>query len=120
MVYTYAMNEVDAYLDRLEAPQRAELQRIREIVRKTVPEAEEVISYMMPTFKYKDRSLLHYAAFKNHMSIFPTATPPEVLKDRLKDYRTAKGTIQFTLDNPLPEELIKEIIAVRRNQIDSK
>lgn len=112
------MDEVDAYLADIPKPQRLELERIRSVVKRLVPDAEESISYMMPTFKYKKKPLLYYAAFKNHMSLFPTPGPTGILKDKLASYTVSKGTIQFTLDKPLPEDVIIEIVLCRKAEID--
>ncbi|MDB5165745.1 MAG: hypothetical protein JWM00_635 [Candidatus Saccharibacteria bacterium] len=106
------MPVVDEYLERVAAPQRAELERIRAIVKQVVPDAEEVITYAMPGFKYEGKYLIAYAPFKDHMSIFPGADPVGLLKDKLKDNITGKGTIQFTLDKPLAEDTIREIVAL--------
>ena len=111
------MTVIDDYLATHATPgQRTELERIRTIVRRIVPDAddiEEVISYAIPTINYKGKHLVHFAAFKDHMSIFPTAGPTEALKDKLTGYKVSKGTIQFTLEKPLPESLIREIIEHR-------
>jgi uncharacterized protein YdhG (YjbR/CyaY superfamily) len=113
-------NRVEHYLAQVEQPQRVELERIRSMVLSSVPDAIEGISYGMPGFKYKGVYLLGFGAFKNHMSLFPTSEPIEVLKEKLGAYTIAKGTIQFTLNNPLPDELIREILLCRINQIDKK
>jgi uncharacterized protein YdhG (YjbR/CyaY superfamily) len=112
------MTVIDDYLAKIDAPQRAELERIRKIVKTTVPEVKEVISYGMPGFKYKDKYLIAFSAFKDHLSLFPTSRPVEELESKLSKYKLSKGTIQFTLDNPIPESLIKEILLVRINDID--
>lgn len=109
------MSEVDEYLKKVDPAQRKELERIRKIVKKIAPDAEEVISYRVPTFKYNKKPLLYYAAFKNHMSLFPGA--PLRLKDKLEGYKLRKGTIQFTVEKPLPESLIKEIVHSRLAEI---
>lgn len=111
------MNEVDAYLSKVEPKQRAELERVRRIIRQTVPDAVELISYGVPAFKYKDKPLAYYSVSKDHMSFFPTSGPVEALKDELEGYKTSKGTIQFTLEKPLSEKLIKDILAARIDQI---
>ena len=69
------MSVVDDYLKNLPEPQKAELERIRKIVKQTVPEAEEVISYGVPGFKYKGKYLITFAAFKDHLSLFPGSAP---------------------------------------------
>lgn len=64
----------------------------------------------IPGFKYQEEYLLGYAAFKDHLSIFPTSEPIEMMKEKLKRYKTTKGTIKFTLKNKLDKKLLKEII----------
>jgi uncharacterized protein YdhG (YjbR/CyaY superfamily) len=107
----------DKYLDQLDKPEKEELIRIRAIVKEMVPEAVETISYGMPGFKYKGKYLLGYAAFKEHLSLFPTSVPIEELKGKLKDFKIAKGTIQFTLNKPIPDDLIREIVGARLKQL---
>jgi uncharacterized protein YdhG (YjbR/CyaY superfamily) len=111
------MSPVDEYLAGIDPPQRAELKRIREIVRRLVPEADEGISYRIPGFKYQGKYLLGYAAFKDHLSLFPTAWPIEALAERLEGYKLARGTIQFTLENKLSEELLSDLVKVRLKAI---
>lgn len=96
------------------------MERIRQIVKTTVPEAVELISYDMPGFKYRGKYLLGYAAFTHHLSLFPTPRPIELMAGQLAGYKTSKGTIQFTLETPLSEELIRQIVRLRRDNIDSK
>lgn len=114
------MTVIDTYLQDIDSKQRTELERIRTITKNAVPTAEEKIAYGMPTMTYKGKNLLHFAAFKDHMSLFPTSGPTEELAAKLKDYKTSKGTIQFTLEKPLPEILIREIINLRVRDIDAK
>lgn len=111
------MSAIDDYLDKVPLPQRIELERIRVVVKDVVPDAVESISYGMPAFKYKDKPLVYFAAFKNHLSLFPTSGPTEALKEQLKDFTVSKGTIQFTTDKPIPESLIREILQVRLDHI---
>lgn len=112
------MSDIDAYLDGVTASQRKVLEHIRQLIAQTVPEAEETISYEMPTFKYKKKNLIHFAAFKNHLSIFPTPGPMNHMEESLKPYRTGKGTLQFTEDAPIPDALIKELLIIRKQSID--
>lgn len=111
---------VDDYLANLPAGQKSELTRIRTLVKKLVPESEESISYGIPAFKFKNKPLIYYAAFKDHLSVFPTTKPPQVLQDKLKDFKQGKGTIQFTLEKPLNDELIGEIVSIRKQEILEK
>lgn len=101
------------------AQQRAELERVRAIVHKTLPEAEEVITYGMPGFRYKKKYLISFGAFKDHLSVFPGSESIAVLQDELKDFKQSKGTIQFTADHQLPESTIKAIITQRQAEIDN-
>lgn len=114
------MSDIDEYLKNVTPTQRAELERIRKIVKKLVPETEEVISYGIPTFKHKGTYLLYFGAFKNHMSIFPGSALTQAVKEKLDGYKIAKGTIQFTADNPLPESIIKEIVTNRLRSISKR
>lgn len=113
------MNEVDTYLNNVPTDKRQVLSHIRKTVKELVPDAVESISYMMPAFKYKNKPLVYYAAFKNHMSIFPTPWPAEQFKEELKAFAVSKGTVQFTLERPLPDELLHKIILARKTQIDA-
>jgi uncharacterized protein YdhG (YjbR/CyaY superfamily) len=105
---------VDAYLAAVPEPARSTLEKMRALIRSTVPaEATEAIGYGMPTFRYKG-ALVAYAAFKNHCSLFPmNASLVEAFKDELKEYKTLKGTIQFTVDKPLPAALVKKLVKAR-------
>jgi uncharacterized protein YdhG (YjbR/CyaY superfamily) len=108
---------IEGYLKKVPPSQRTELERIRKIVQRLVPDAEEVISYGMPTFKYKGKNLIHFAAFKNHLSIFPTAEPIKTLHEEFKPFIASKGTLKFTEDKPIPERLIKALVKQRLEAI---
>lgn len=92
------MSVIDEYLNALPEPQRRELARIRDIAKHVVPDAEEILAYRMPTLSYAGKHLIHFAAFKNHMSIFP-------------------GTIRFTPVDPVPESVIEAIVRKRWAEI---
>lgn len=112
------MSVIDEYLEGLPSAQRATLTHIRKVIKETVPESEEVISYGMPTFKYKKKNLIHFAAFKDHLSVFPTVEPMDKLVEKLAPYRTGKGTLQFSDNAPLPDEIIRELVLLRKQIID--
>lgn len=107
------MSAIDAYLATIDSVQKDALERVRRIIHAAAPDAIEVISYGMPGFQQAGHYLIGFAAFKDHLSLFPTSQPIEVMKAQLSAYKLAKGTIQFTLDMPVPEALIKEIVALR-------
>lgn len=111
------MSVIDEYLQNVSEPQKAALERVRKIIKQTAPDAEEVITYGMPGFKYRGKYLIAFAPFKNHMSVFPGGEAVGIIKDELHGYKTATGTVQFTLDNPLPEELIKDLVKIRLSAI---
>ena len=113
------MSVIDEYLNKLAPPQKEELERIRKIVISAVPEAVEIISYGIPTFQYKGKYLIGFYVYKNHMSLFPTSKPIEVLKSKLNDFKLSKGTIQFTLAKKIPEPVIRNLILYRIDQIDN-
>ena len=110
---------IDEYLSKVEPRHRAELERIRALVKQLVPSVEETMSYGMPTLKYKNRALVYFTASKKHMSFFPSSWAIEELKDKLKEYKTTDHTIQFTLEKPLPEALIKELVLTHVRDIDA-
>jgi uncharacterized protein YdhG (YjbR/CyaY superfamily) len=114
------MTVIDDYLDKCSGLEKLEIEKIRLIVNKEVPEAQEVITYGMPGFKYKGKYLLAFNIFKDHIGLFPTAGPIDALKDKLTDFKTSKGGIQFTPQKPIPESLIKEILFARIAQIQHK
>jgi uncharacterized protein YdhG (YjbR/CyaY superfamily) len=111
------MRTVEDYLKNATPAQRAEYERIRRIVKRLVPNAEEVISYGIPTFKYKGKYVLYFGAFKGHMSLFPGAHLTAVLREKLSGYKMAKGTIQFTEDHPIPDSVVEEIVSERLAEI---
>jgi len=113
------MSVIDDYLDRFSGSEKAELEKIRSIVVKTVPEAEEVITYGMPGFKYKGKYLIAFSAFRDHIGLFPTSGPIETLNHKLTNFKTSKGGIQFTPAKPIPESLVKDILITRMNEISN-
>lgn len=88
------------------------LQQLRLAIKEAAAQATETISYNIPTFKV-NKSLVYYAAYKNHIGFYPTATPLVAFKEELSAYKTSKGAIQFPLGKPLPIALIKKIVKYR-------
>jgi uncharacterized protein YdhG (YjbR/CyaY superfamily) len=107
-------SSVEAYLAALPEEQRAALEDLRATIRAAAPDATEVISYGMPAFKAHGRSLVGYAAFKDHCSLFPMNSALIArFADDLKPYSTSKGTIRFTVDRPLPKALVRKLVRAR-------
>jgi uncharacterized protein YdhG (YjbR/CyaY superfamily) len=115
-----APKSIDEYLARVPQPARDTLKRVRAAIRSTVPpEATEAISYGIPAFKYKG-TLIWFAAFEKHCSVFPTAAVIGQFKKELKSYSLSKGTIQFPTNKPLPTALIRKLVKARLAQIENK
>ena len=112
---------MEAYLAEAPEPHRTTLERVRAMIRAAAPEeAEECISYGMPAFRYKG-ALVGYAAFKNHCSFFPMGSAVlDELGDEVAAYRTAKGTLQFAPDKPLPAGLVKKLVRARVRQNEER
>ncbi|RRN65803.1 iron chaperone [Caulobacter sp. 602-1] len=106
---------IDDYLSKLPAEQRLALETLRGQIRAVVPQAEETISYGLPTFKLNG-NLVHFGAAARHCAFYPGAVI-EAFAERLAGFETAKGTIRFQPENPLPPELVRDIVSfcVARN-----
>lgn len=114
-----AVSTVDEYFAQIEREDfRLALQQLREVLRSELPEAQEVISYGMPSFKMRV-SLVYYAAFKNHLSFFPAAMPDDLLSE-LNEFKVSKGTIQFQPEKPIPEELVRKLVRARLERENSR
>jgi uncharacterized protein YdhG (YjbR/CyaY superfamily) len=103
---------VSEYIAQFPKPVQEILQKIRKAIKESAPLAEEGISYQMPAFK-QNGILVYFAAFKNHISFFPTSSGVFAFKKELTGYDTSKGTIRLTLDKPIPYNLIKKIVKFR-------
>jgi len=103
---------IDEYLSAVPENIRKILEKIRETIHSAAPSAKEVISYGMPAFKINS-VLVYFAAAKNHIGFYPTASPIVVFKEELAEYKTSKGAIQFPIDKPIPYDLITRIVEYR-------
>ena len=110
---------IDEYIALFSKDVRNILEALRKAIRDVAPQAEEGISYQIPTYKLNG-NLVHFAAFKDHISFFPTSSGVEAFKEKLKSYKTSKGTIRFPLDEPIPFDLIEEIVRFRVKENLSK
>jgi uncharacterized protein YdhG (YjbR/CyaY superfamily) len=93
------------------------LQKIRGIVHDLAPEGEEAIAYGIPTFRLKKKNLVHFGAFKNHIGFYPTPTGMDAFKEQLSKYESGKGSAKFPLNQPIPYDLIKEIVQFRITEV---
>jgi uncharacterized protein YdhG (YjbR/CyaY superfamily) len=109
---TEAPQTIDAYIADFPEEVQAILQRIRQLIREAAPQATEAISYQMPTFKLHG-NLVHFAAFSEHIGFYPTPTGIEAFREELAPYVGGKGSIRFPLDQPIPYDLIRQIVLYR-------
>ena len=110
---------IDAYIAACTPKAQSILHRIRHSVQDIAPEAEEMISYRMPAFR-QGRMLIYFAAFKNHIGIFPPVRGDAKLEKAVARYAGAKGNLRFPLDEPIPFALIKRIVRLRLKQATAK
>jgi uncharacterized protein YdhG (YjbR/CyaY superfamily) len=103
---------IDEYIQTFPENIQTILEKMRQTIRKAAPEAVETISYRMPAFKLNG-ILVYFAAAKNHIGFYPTASPIEVFKKELSPYKTSKGAIQFPLNMPVPWDLVEKIVKFR-------
>ncbi|MGO4697982.1 iron chaperone [Paenibacillus sp. 2TAB26] len=103
---------IDQYIAHYSPEIQDILEKIRGVIKVAAPEATEKISYQMPTFVLHG-NLVHFAAYKNHIGLYPAPSGIEAFKQQLSPYKGAKGSIRFPLDEPIPYELIGEIVKYR-------
>jgi len=106
------VNDIDQYISGFSSEIQAILQEIRVTIKKAAPEAQEAISYQMPTFKLNG-NLIHFAAFKNHIGVYPAPTGIEQFRKELSAYKGGKGSVQFPFSLPMPYDLISRIVKYR-------
>lgn len=96
------------------------LKKFRNIIKDTVPEAQEAISYQIPTFKLNGKNLVHFAAYEKHVGFYPTPSGIEKFKVELAQYKPAKGSVKFPLNKSIPYDLIKRIVQFRVKEQQKK
>ncbi len=103
---------IDEYISGFPDEIRLLLEEVRKTIRNAAPEATEAISYQMPTFRLNG-NLVHFAAFKNHIGLYPAPTGIETFSKELSAYKGGKGSVQFPISEPLPLDLITRIVRFR-------
>jgi uncharacterized protein YdhG (YjbR/CyaY superfamily) len=106
------MNSIDEYIALFPDEIQKKLQELRTTIKVSAPDATEKISYQMPTFFLKG-NLVHFAAFKDHIGFYPAPRGIEAFKQELSIYEGSKGTVRFPLDQPLPLDLVSNIVKFR-------
>jgi uncharacterized protein YdhG (YjbR/CyaY superfamily) len=107
---------IDEYIGGFPKNVQEILEQIRLTIRKAAPDTEETISYKMPTFTLKGRYLVYFAAYKNHISLYPVPISIEEFKEELSAYESGKGAAKFPLDQPIPFDLITKIVKFRAKE----
>lgn len=110
---------VDEYISMFPNETNCILNEIRNTIKKAAPLAEEVISYQMPAYKQQGM-LVYFAAYKNHIGLYPTASGVIAFKDEITSYKNSKGAIQFPIDKPMPLDLITRIVKHRLHENEMK
>ena len=103
---------IDEYISKFPEDVQEILRRLRLVIKDIAPEAEEKISYQMPTF-YLKGNLVHFAAYKNHIGFYPSPSGIEAFKEELSVYKVGKGSVKLPINEPMPFELIKRIVDFR-------
>lgn len=103
---------IDEYISQFPPHIQEILQMLRKVIKEAAPDAQEKISYQMPTFVLHG-NLVHFAAFKNHIGFYPTPSAIEAFKDELAKYKGGKGSVQFPIEESMPYELVSDIVKFR-------
>lgn len=112
---------IDEYIANQPESVQPVLQRVRRIIRKVLPRAEETISYRIPTYKRDGQNVVYFAGFKSHWSLFPvTGTVRAQLKRQLSSYEGGKGTVRFPLSEPMPARLVERIVRKLAQAADAR
>jgi uncharacterized protein YdhG (YjbR/CyaY superfamily) len=114
-VQKHSAANIDRYIKPFPPAVRVKLKTVRSLIKRLAPGAEEAVKYGIPTFVLNG-NLVHFAAFKDHLGFYPASSGIAAFKNELKKYDTAKGTVRFPFDQPLPLSLIKKIVKFRINE----
>lgn len=113
-----AARDIDSYLADMDEPKRSTLQQLRLSVLDVIPEADECISYGMPAFKVKGKTVAGFAAFRNHLSYLPhSGSVLPALEAELAGYDATKGSLHFAVDQPLPPDLVRKLVTTRLQEL---
>jgi uncharacterized protein YdhG (YjbR/CyaY superfamily) len=116
-----ATKEIDEYLAALEEPKRSTLAQLRETIMSIVPDAEQCISYGMPAFKLRGKTIAGFAAFKNHLSYLPhSGSVIPGLSTETKGFSGTKGSLHFPIDRPLPKTIVKKLLVARIAEVSAR
>lgn len=112
------MPEVDDYFAGLDIPARRAFEHVRALALEVAPEAGQGTTYGMAAMTYDGKPLLAFYAAKKHLSLFPcSGWVVDAVRDRLEGYSLARGTVRFTADHPLPDDVVRDLVATRVHEI---
>ena len=113
-----AGSDIDRYLTGLDEPKRSTLEQLRRDVLAVLPDAQECLSYGVPGFKVKGKTIAGFAAFKNHLSYLPhSGSVLPALADELAEYKGTRSSLHFAVDQPLPSGLVRTLIVARMREL---
>jgi uncharacterized protein YdhG (YjbR/CyaY superfamily) len=116
MAMMKSTSSIDEYINKQPVKTQKILNKVRAIVNKIIPDAEEAMRYGIPTFRLKE-NLVHFAAYEHHIGFYPSPPVIAAFSKDIKGYTSSKGAIQFPLDAPIPYELIKAMTKFRIEQL---
>lgn len=105
--------DIDEYVSGFPADVQEILQEVRRTIRGVVPDADEAIKYQIPTFVLNKKNLIHFAAYKSHIGVYPVPRGDSAFTEAIVSHQTGKGTAQFPLDRPIPYDLIRSMVEFR-------
>ncbi|HET8804610.1 MAG TPA: DUF1801 domain-containing protein [Aequorivita sp.] len=111
---------IDLYIETFPKNVREILQMVRDTIKKSAPNSVESISYGMPAFKLNGKPLVYFGGYKNHIGFYALPSGNEAFQKELLNYKTGKGSIQFSLEKDIPWELIEDIVKFRVEEIQQK
>lgn len=114
------MDEVQEYIDQFEGEQKTRLEKMRQLVLAEAPEAKEAIMYGLVGYKMNEKPLVYFGGFTNHTGFYATPNGHEAFSEEFSKYKQGKGSVQFPLDQPLPVDLIRRVVAYRKDAIHGK
>jgi uncharacterized protein YdhG (YjbR/CyaY superfamily) len=112
---------IDEYIAQLPEGIREAMSKLRQVIEESAPDAEQKISYGIPTFDRNGKHLVFFGAYKKHISLYPVSSGMiEAFKSELPQFQTSTGTLQFPLDQPIPYDLVKRIVELRVKELESR
>lgn len=108
---------IDQYIKTFPADVQVKLEEVRRTIRRTAPDAVETIAYQMPTFNKNGKHLIHFAAWKNHIGLYPVPSGTEAFQKEISAYREARSSALFPLDKPIPLDLVRKLIMFRAKEL---